>query len=198
MGNTSLEDLFLLVKESNEDAFDELYHRTWKKLYELAFRRLKDEGTAKEIIQDLYIDLWEKRDRKVISDVDHYLCQAVRFKVIDKFRKEKKYFDQLETLVEELSDGSTADERYRQAELELMLNTWIARMPQKRRAIFLLHYDEDKTVKEIAKLLGISTKTVQNQLVYQKRVFTAKNYWFPIPQPEIDKNPNLVQNPGWK
>jgi hypothetical protein len=34
--------------------------------------------------------------------------------------------------------------------------------------------------------------------VYQKRIFTAKNYWFPIPQTEIDKNPNLVQNPGWK
>ncbi|MCY4780379.1 RagB/SusD family nutrient uptake outer membrane protein [Sphingobacterium sp. UT-1RO-CII-1] len=33
--------------------------------------------------------------------------------------------------------------------------------------------------------------------VYQKRVFTAKNYWFPIPQGEIDKNPNLVQNPFW-
>ena len=33
--------------------------------------------------------------------------------------------------------------------------------------------------------------------VYQKRVFTKKNYWFPIPQAEIDKNPNLVQNPFW-
>lgn len=33
--------------------------------------------------------------------------------------------------------------------------------------------------------------------VYQRRVFTKKNYWFPIPQGEIDKNPNLVQNPYW-
>ncbi|WP_353195050.1 RagB/SusD family nutrient uptake outer membrane protein [Parapedobacter defluvii] len=33
--------------------------------------------------------------------------------------------------------------------------------------------------------------------VYQRRVFTKKNYWFPIPQGEIDKNPNLVQNPFW-
>lgn len=33
--------------------------------------------------------------------------------------------------------------------------------------------------------------------IYQKRVFTKKNYWFPIPQDEIDKNPNLAQNPGW-
>ncbi|WP_104382955.1 RNA polymerase sigma factor [Sphingobacterium sp. HMA12] len=112
MRSMSLEDLFLLVKESNEGAFDELYHRSWKKLYEIAFRRLQDENIAKEIVQDIYIDLWEKRDRKTIQDIDHYLCQAVRFKVIDKFRKEKKYFDELETLVEKLSDGSTADERY--------------------------------------------------------------------------------------
>jgi hypothetical protein len=34
--------------------------------------------------------------------------------------------------------------------------------------------------------------------VYQKRIFTKKNYWFPVPQSEIDKNPNLVQNPGWE
>lgn len=33
--------------------------------------------------------------------------------------------------------------------------------------------------------------------VYQQRVFTKKNYWFPVPQSEIDKNPNLVQNPSW-
>ncbi|MFZ4861717.1 RagB/SusD family nutrient uptake outer membrane protein [Sphingobacterium sp. Mn56C] len=33
--------------------------------------------------------------------------------------------------------------------------------------------------------------------VYQRRVFAEKNYWFPVPQVEIDKNPNLVQNPGW-
>jgi starch-binding outer membrane protein, SusD/RagB family len=33
--------------------------------------------------------------------------------------------------------------------------------------------------------------------VYQTRVFTKKNYWFPVPQSEIDKNPNLVQNPFW-
>ncbi|WP_448137958.1 hypothetical protein [Sphingobacterium siyangense] len=56
MCNSSLEDLFLLVKESNEDAFDELYHRTWKKLYEIALRRLQHENKAKEVIQDLYID----------------------------------------------------------------------------------------------------------------------------------------------
>ncbi|MDR2275838.1 MAG: sigma-70 family RNA polymerase sigma factor [Sphingobacterium sp.] len=165
MRSMSLEDLFLLVKESNEGAFDELYHRSWKKLYEIAFRRLQDENVAKEIVQDIYIDLWEKRDRKTIQDIDHYLCQAVRFKVIDKFRKEKKYFDELETLVEKLSDGSTADERYIQVELQTMLNGWIARMPHKRRVIFQLRYNEDKTVKEIAKLLGISTKTVQNQLL---------------------------------
>ncbi|MGB3105217.1 sigma-70 family RNA polymerase sigma factor [Sphingobacterium siyangense] len=165
MCNSSLEDLFLLVKESNEDAFDELYHRTWKKLYEIALRRLQHENTAKEVIQDLYIDLWEKRHRKTIQDVDHYLCQAVRFKVIDRFRKEKRYFEELETMVEELSDGSTADGNYIQTELESMLHNWIARMPQKRREIFLLRYNEDKTVKEIAKLLGLSTKTVQNQLL---------------------------------
>jgi RNA polymerase sigma factor, sigma-70 family len=153
------------VKESNKGAFDELYHRSWKKLYGIAVRRLQDENVAKEIVQDIYIDLWEKRDRKTIQDIDHYLCQAVRFKVIDKFRKEKKYFDELETLVEVLSDGSTADGRYIQLELQTMLNGWIARMPHKRRTIFQLRYNEDKTVKEIAKLLGISTKTVQNQLL---------------------------------
>jgi len=54
MSKTSLEELFLLVKNSNEEAFDELYHRTWQKLYEIAFRRLRDADTAKEIIQDLY------------------------------------------------------------------------------------------------------------------------------------------------
>lgn len=165
MCNKNLEDLFLLIKESNEEAFDELYNRTWKKLYQQAFQRLRDENVAKEVIQDLYVELWEKRDRKVIMNVERYLYQAVRYKVIDRFRKEKRFFDELETIVENISDGSTADGKYVAEELQLLLNSWIERMPKKRRVIFSLRYQEDKTVKEIAQLLGISTKTVQNQLL---------------------------------
>lgn len=161
----SLEELFLLIQREDATAFDQLYQRTWEHLYTAAYSRLKNEILAREVIQDVYVDLWNKRALKNIQHVEAYLYQAVRFKVIDQFRKRKAKFEVVEDFVNTLEAIELADTDCLQKERERILQSWIDTLPQKRREIFLLRYNEGKTTSEIGKLLNISTKTVQNQLL---------------------------------
>jgi RNA polymerase sigma factor (sigma-70 family) len=161
----NLEELFLLVKESDTGAFDILYHRTWKELYKSAYLKLKNKPLAKDIVQDVYIDLWNKREIKEIKNVEGYLYQAVRFKVIDQFRKKHNVFEEVENFIEAIGDVEFADSKCLEKELETLLDGWLEQLPKKRKEIFLLHYKEDKSTSEISDMLNISRKTVQNQLL---------------------------------
>lgn len=162
----SLDDLYIRVTESDREAFDHLYHQMWRKLYTVAFRKLQDENIAKDVIQELFIEIWDNRKKRQILAVEKYLYQAVRFKVINCYRKRKVNFEELETVAGTLADYTAgADIPYFEKELRATIDRWIDRLPKKRRAIFLLRYQEDKSTKEISTLLNVSPKTVQNQLL---------------------------------
>ncbi|MFZ4861720.1 RNA polymerase sigma factor [Sphingobacterium sp. Mn56C] len=162
----SLNDLFILVKGSDKDAFDCLYRFTFKGLYELAYRKLQDEDVAKEIVQDLFVDLWDKREQKHIHEVEKYLYQVVRFKVIDVYRRRRVSFAELDGMVDTLVDYTNqADTPFYTKQLKQYVNNWIETLPKKRKKIFQLRYHEDKSTGEISKILDISPKTVQNQLL---------------------------------
>ena len=164
----SLDELFNLVKQSDESAFNELYERTWEKLYLTARQKLKDEFQAKEIVQDVYIDLWNKRKQREIQHTEAYLAQMLRFKVIDHYRKKKIHLEELDKIEDILQESVGADGLYLESELEGILHTWIDQLPAKRKKIFELYYLDSKSTKEIGNQLKLSTKTVQNQLIISK------------------------------
>lgn len=161
----TLNELFHLVKGSDKLAFDELYRRTWKKLYTEAFHKLKDEDLAKDVVQEIFVDVWNKRQQRQIQNVEGYLARAVKFKVIDKFRKKDVIVEEIEEFANVLANSEFADSKLLDKELDQLLNHWIDQLPSKRKEIFLLKYKEDLTTEEIGKLLNISTKTVQNQIL---------------------------------
>lgn len=164
----SLEDLFYLVQQNDAVSFDELYQRTWKQLFLLANSRLKDESMAKQVVQDVYIDLWHKRHTKQITSIEKYLYQAVKYKVIDQFRKKKMRFEVVDDFIDQLTDFESADHNLLQQEYDQLIKEYTDLLPRKRREIFILCYFEGKTTHEISELLNISTKTVQNQILNAK------------------------------
>jgi RNA polymerase sigma-70 factor (family 1) len=161
----SLEELYLLVKKSDVSAYNMIYERTWKGLYQNCFSRLNDKLISKEIVQDVFIDLWVKRREKEIQHVNNYLYSAVRYKIIDQFRKSTKKLESLESIVDYVASMDQADRNFREEELQAHLNYWIDKLPMKRREIFKLKYFEDLNNKEIGEILNVSPKTVQNQLL---------------------------------
>lgn len=161
----SFDELLQLVRESDSLAFDELYYRTWKKLYTHAFQKLRDEDLAKDVVQEVFVDFWNKRQIRNIQNVEAYLVQAVKFKVIDRFRKKDFIMEEIDDFAEVLANSEFSDSKLLDDELNTLLNYWINQLPKKRKEIFLLKYEEGLSTEEIGKLLNISTKTVQNQVL---------------------------------
>lgn len=161
----SLDKLLQFVRESDNLAFDELYHRTWKKLYTHSFQKLRDEDLAKDVVQEVFVDLWNKRQLRDIRNVEAYLTQAVKFKVIDRFRKKNFIVEEIANFADVLANSEFSDTKLLDDELDKLLNHWIDQLPSKRKEIFLLKYEEGLSSEEIGKLLNISTKTVQNQIL---------------------------------
>lgn len=158
------EALLQLIEEGNKNAFNVLFEKHWEKAYSEAYKRLKDQENAKDIVQEIFVHIWVNRHNLKINNLPAYFHVAIRNKVINFFAKQKPihpFFDNLENITEK-SSFADADLLWKDFfnSYEALLNS----LPPKRQTIFRLRYQEDISTKEISKRLGVTQKTVQNQL----------------------------------
>lgn len=144
-------------------AFEELYRSYWRPLYDYAYVKTQDGNVAEEIIQDLFVTLWEKRHTLHIQHLQSYLFGAVRNRVIDYYRR--KPFSELESV----SDLATPDYPLFLDELENAIAQAVAQLPPKTREIFLLNRFDNKTAREIARELGLPQRTVEYHITQALR-----------------------------
>jgi RNA polymerase sigma factor (sigma-70 family) len=133
-------------------------------MYSHAYKRLRNKQQCREIIQDVFVDLWLRRGQVDISNIKPYLLTAVRFQIYKQVSKEKAgapFFELYETIAVSFSGVET-----NLVEKEFMQHVkgWIDVLPEKRRKVFLMHVEYNLSTKEIAHRLSVSQKTVQNQL----------------------------------
>jgi len=161
-----LTDLF---HQGDENAFNEIYNRYWKKVYNEGYKRLKDTELAEDIVQDVFADLWTKRANRNIENIGAYLVMVTRYQVFMLYKKNNKlpFFEQPLELINHPS--LVADSIYEVTELKDCINKWMSMQPEKRREVFRLKFIEDKSTREISKVLNISQKTVQNQFTISLR-----------------------------
>jgi len=158
-------ELITLLKEGHEEAFDEIYRRYWKILFNEAQKRLGDLDLAQEVVQNVFIDLWTHRYSRNIEQLRLYLSTAVRYQVFLVYKKERNN-SRFEVPLEQIpSTATTVDSPLFLSELLAVIHAWLTIQPEKRREIFRLRYIEEFSTKEIANVLNISQKTVQNQLI---------------------------------
>jgi RNA polymerase sigma-70 factor (ECF subfamily) len=160
-----------LLSQGNREAFDILFSRHWEALYKSAFFILKDEDASKDVVQDVFIWLWENRTRLNINSLKSYLHAAVKFKVANYIRSGKireSFFGELagaKILTEPAGPEETAELK----ELKSIIQAAIDELPDKCREIFLLSRDQQLSNAEIAAKLGLSIKTVENQMTIALR-----------------------------
>ncbi len=147
----------------SEDAFGKLYHKYWEKTYLTASKKLGDTELAKEMVHDIFLDLWRRRQELTITYLPAYVNKAVNYRVINALiqKKDHFFFDLLENPRQSFYE---ADLAIREKDLIDLVSSWIEVLPEKRREIFVKYYFEHLTTDEIAQDLQISRKTVQNQL----------------------------------
>jgi len=176
----SLDDCQLqaLLKIGDRRAFTEIYDRLWEKLYQHAFRILQDRETAMDVLQEIFVWLWENRQTLKIRFLEGYLKMAIRYKVANYLRHDKVKIQVLERVKLEQETPWSEEEPFELKELKLVIDQFTAQLPRKCGEIFYLSRHEWLTNPEIAKKLQLSEKTVENQLTIalkKLRMHLAKN-----------------------
>ena len=145
-------------------SFDRLYEKYWEYVFELAFVRTKDLNLAEDITQGLFLRLWEKRQSLTITSLPNYLFIAVRNGVLNWIKAERRKYPLTDTLTALKEADTEADHTLLYRELLSLHNQLVDRFTPAQQEIYQMRFNEDLTTKEIASRLGISRKTVQNQL----------------------------------
>lgn len=155
------------LRKGDPRAFSNLYDQYWEKLYTVAFRHVQDEDLSKDIVQEVFINLWERRHliQTAYDTVEPYLMKAVKNKVLNYYNREKVKKHVLDQVLLRMQytigeDWDLARE-YRKIEshLEIALNA----LPEKMRQVYLLR-NEHHSIHEIAERLEMAEQTVKNYL----------------------------------
>lgn len=156
--------LLTLLAKSDELAFTEIYNRYWKKLYTIAFNRLKETQAAEDIVHDIFASLWANRNKTAIENLENYLGSACKYMVLGVIKKkiqERNFYNiSHPTPVFELAIENSL--HYKRI-LEIIKNE-VELLPEKCRLVFNCSRNEGKAVRQIAQELHLSPKTVENQL----------------------------------
>jgi RNA polymerase sigma-70 factor (family 1) len=146
-----------------EKDFERTYNSLWSKLYCVAYNYFRDKATAQEIVQDVFVNLWLKRDSiGEIHELEHYLLRSVKNKIYDQFDKiacQEKLRQQIALQVTEETDSTKEEIEYTET-LEL-INEEIDRLPDTTKKIFRLSRFGQYTNEEIAGRLHLSGKAVE-------------------------------------
>ncbi|MEM7298388.1 MAG: RNA polymerase sigma-70 factor [Bacteroidota bacterium] len=147
---------------SSEQKFDTLFREYYPSLVAFANKQINDLETSEDLVQELFVHLYEKKGVEIKESLKSYLFKAV-------FNKCKSHHRKLEVHQKYESEVASADqESYRDllvsTELEERVFREINRLPEKCRLIFTLNRFEDFTNDEIAEKLNISKRTVETQI----------------------------------
>ena len=157
----------------SEDAFSKLFQKYWEKLYLSASKKLGDADQAREVVHDIFLDLWKRRQELEINHMPAYLGKALHYRIINKLlsKKDSFFFEILE------NSGTSfyeADHAILEKDLTALVTSWVEALPERRRRIFVRYYLEHLTVQEIADEMQISPKTVHNQLSISVQYLRAR------------------------
>jgi RNA polymerase sigma-70 factor (ECF subfamily) len=160
------QELVILLGKNSPVAFQKLFDRYSQKIYRFSLSYLKSDAEAEEIVQEVFMKLWENRgklksDKSFKSYLFTIAFNAIKKKFNQKMKNEKYKHDLFQWLNEE---KPSLESRLDFETLLEKLDLLIGQLPEKRKAIFLQRKKEGKSIQDIAAEMGISPKTVKNQI----------------------------------
>lgn len=166
MINVSDENLLVLFQAGNEYAFKEIFDRYDRLLFVYALKKLGNRDDAKDIVQEVFIKLWDNRSHLNINiSLKSYLYSAVRNAALNIFRHrniDEKCLASLQDLLDTHSDAS--DYLIREKDIARLIETEISLLPPKMREVFELRRKRYLSNREIAEYLQISEHTVATHI----------------------------------
>lgn len=156
-------ELLISLKQGDQAAFTQIYDTYWKILFRTAHHILQERTIAQDIVQNVFISLWQRREDVNITNLKAYLQQATRFSVFNAIRDQKhdrEFYDRLAQVTVDM----IAENPLLFKEQQQLIKNLVDTLPEECKEAFRLSREENMTYKQIAGLLGISEKTVEKRL----------------------------------
>ncbi|RPD41213.1 RNA polymerase sigma-70 factor [Chitinophaga barathri] len=165
------EELLQLLRNGEDHAFREIYKRYWDKLLYIAGKKLEDLSEAESIVQDVFVDLWQRRETlEVRQELAGYLVVAVRYRILNFLARQRKAQIYLRDTARSLSAADRSTEEWLGfEELREWLEKIVAGLPEKCRIAYRLR-GEGYSQREIARYMNVSEKTVETHISRALRV----------------------------
>ena len=175
------DELIVLFKDGSERAFREIYTRYWKEVFQVAYKKTHHKELAEELTQNLFTDLWHRRESISIISVSNYLFGSLKYSIINHYKSQlvrENYQDHLKVLKNDTVENT--DYLLMLNELSGALTDGIARLPKKTGEVFKLSRLEHYSVKDISRELNISEKAVEYHITQSLKSmrFHLKDYLF--------------------
>jgi len=155
------------LKQGDTQVFEAIYQHYWERLFNHAYSHLHDENDVKELIQDLFTELWQKRHSLDIhTSLNAYLQAALRFKILNlikaRFVREKHATSVKRN---KFVSHTHIEEEIHYWELQAALNDALRLLPKQPRHVYELRQNQGLTYAEIADSLHISISTVEKHMI---------------------------------
>ena len=158
-----MSDEFNISGNLDRNQFERLFRDYFQPLCKYAIRYTRDLDTAKEIVHNVYVNIWEKRDSiKEDQNIRSYLYTAVYSRCLNSIRDSRKTVELEDS--EEIGQPENSQSLLETEELKARIDASIQSLPDRCRQIFILSRYEELKYSEIAKKLDISVKTVEVQM----------------------------------
>ena len=167
MPASTLTDCELLeaVRQNDKKAFAELFKRYWKKVYAMTYALVRSEKQTQEIVQEIFISLWDKRLTLSINHLPSYLYVTVKNRTLNYISSQitrEKYWNYYKQYIP-LHENVTAN-AVEFNELMEALEDGIEQLPEKSKKVFRLNHLEGHSISEISNLLNLSEKAIRYHL----------------------------------
>jgi RNA polymerase sigma-70 factor (family 1) len=154
------------IRAGDGSAFESVFHAYHAPLCALAYRYLGARDLAEEMVQEVFLGIWERRETwEVRSSVKGYLCTAVRNAALSYLRHER-VVQRSERDIRNWQAPSPErpDLQALEEETVAAVQQAVSRLPDRCRLVFTLHREQGLTYAEVAQVLGISPRTVEVQI----------------------------------
>jgi RNA polymerase sigma-70 factor (family 1) len=167
--NSSISIIPLLASLKNGDhsAMEQLYQEYWEEVLDNAYKRVRDEEVAQDITQEIFISIWENRERlQIEGSLTAYFKGAVKYKVINYFKSsmvKEKHKEDI-ALLTGSPTAASAENLLMLKDLNKQFDEALQELPEKMRVIISMSRKQEKSIQEISAELNLSAQTVKNQI----------------------------------
>lgn len=164
LNDQKVKELAEQVRQSeNHVAFQMLFDVYWEPMYAYAASLVQENAIAQDLVQEVWMDYWKRRKEIEVDNLKAYLYKAVRYKCYNQLRDTKFNNVHIE-VAEAMVYEDSMEAQYAVVDLTAEINAILAKLPNRCQEIFRLSRINEFANSDIAEMLNISQRTVENQI----------------------------------